>query len=690
MGQYVIRDEFTFRISLIFFPGLHDDSLGTSFEELEDLNGGQSHRAALNARFEGSRDIPARRSRANPRTNLQSAHSRRPSNSGPSRANNVAGSRAKLSPADPTRAGKGQITKVHPHRSTSTGRGGNGLSRGFETRGHAPSRNRDYMMPRRDQADFSRNITSPDVFLEVMRRQLAEASNPGMASTSEVARRSASPARASRCVTGTVFQQPLIDTISDIARPPASPRHTRHVPQPMVGTVPLAPRTDTPSRSVFADPKPATLLDTTESPRLQQSAVASNYDLLQGLNLGGEPMLNWGVASPRARQQQTTEERTKAQTHEHNARLDTCPPVASVFGNNSLDEFRLHVNSTPPIGRNPFTDPPPSGISISAIEHNLFTDACTPPASTTRNNLFRNDRSPVKHQSIEYTPFRDYRSPTDPPSSGESKPSKSSALPTPSFLSPKKTKGSDFIPGFEKLHLSSPTRKSAPVTKPAPVSKPAPITKPAPVTKNAPVSKPVYGLAHSIHAGDWLDHHEIRQAKVIGVKASLEAKDRESHITIYEHPVPLKAKTGILSPAPRPFATGSEQLAAGNQQQVASNSQTNATSLQRTPTANVRVLGPTPGPLSMRSQRQEEFKLASRGSQPNEAGSQTARAVNAGVPGPAPGSFNSLSQAQRTENQNPVTSDSWSTATRSQSGTQPKPTVLGIQPFNPPNPRRKL
>jgi hypothetical protein len=674
MGQYVIRDECTFRISLIFFPGLHDDSLETSFEELEDLNGGQSHRAALNARFEGTRDISARRSRANPRTNLQSAHSRRPSNSGPSRADlaNVAGSRAKLSPADPTRAGRGQIIKVHSHRATSTGRGGNGLSRGFETRRRAPSRIPDYMMPRRDQADFSRNITSPDVFLEVMRRQLAEASNPSMASTSEVARRSASPARASRCVTGTVFQQPLIDTISDIARPPASPRHTRHVPQPMVGTVPPAPRTDTPSRSVFADPKPATLLDTTESPRLQQSAVASNYDLLQGLNLGGEPMLNWGVASPPAKQQQTTEERTKAQTHEHNARLGTCPSVASVFGNNSLDEFRLHVNSTPPIGRNPFTDPPPSGISISAIEHNLFTDAGPPPASTTRNDLFRNDRSPVKHQSIEYTPFRDYRSPADPPSSGESKPSKSSALPTPSFLSPKKTKGSDFTPGFEKLHLSSPTRKSAPVTKPA------------------PVSKPVYGLAHSIHAGDWLDHHKIRQAKVIGVKASLEAKDRESHITIYEHPVPLKAKTRILSPAPGPFATGSEQLAAGNQQQVTSNSQMDATSLQSTPTANVRVLGTAPGPLSIRSQRQEELKLASRGSQPNEAGSQNARAVHAGIPGPAPGTFNSRSQAQMTENKNPVTSDSRSTATGSQSGVRPKPNVLGVQPFNPPNPRRKL
>lgn len=671
-----------------FFQGIRDDSQGLRYEELEDLNGGQSHRVGLNARFDGIRDVPAKRACANPKANFQPAHSRRFSSVAAPRANPMVNvdSRTRAAPADSTRAGRGPIIKNTTRGSASFGRGASvtgtrsRVSGPVATRGHGASRSRDYCTPVRAQQDFSRKITSPDVFMALLRDQRLAAespsapvlapsqhpqpasqseaaahatvsSSPGAASIFNVTRQPATPSRTPWTMTRTAAQQPTVNTLSELTRPSTSPRHSpRTVSQP----VSQQPFVDTLSQSIFAKSGPADLLllDLAEPSRCQKKATTSNYSQLQGLNFGGAPMLDWSVSFRPASQQQAPVDppfTMRAQVHEHNSRRDKCPPVISTFGsNNSFGEFCPYVNSTPEIGHNPFTDPPPL-------------------ASSSGNNPFRTDRSSVISRSADYDSFRDYRSPGDPPSSGESKPSTLDAPPTPSLLSPKKTKGSDFTPSFEKLCvLGSPSRNPA------------------------SVPKPLGTMAHSDHAVSWLNHHAIRKAKVIGVKASLETKHREAHISVYEHPVQLQAKPKDLGPGLGSPVASSQRPSTGKGQQVAGNSQSKGTKPQQ---AAVRVLGPPPGPLSVRSQRQDDLNLASNAA----TGSQQRRTSNVSVLGHAPAQSSSRSQCQITENRNPSTcnpnsgtSDPWSTAMGSQGGNRPKPKVLGIQPYNPRNKKGKL
>ena len=471
-------------------------------------------------------------------------------------------------------------------------------------------------------------------------------STPATASTFNVTRQSASPSRTPRAMARAPAQQPIVNTFSELPHPPTSPRDA-----PRIVSQPGSQRAfvDTLSRSMFAESGPANLLlDLAEPSRCQERAATSDYSQLQGLNFGGAPMLDWSVSFRPVSEQQKPVDPSfamRAQVHEHNSRRDNCPPVITTLGsNNPFGEFRPFVSSTPAIGHNPFTDPPPL-------------------ASSTGNNPFRTDRSSVIPRSVEYDSFRDYRSPGDPPSSGESKPSTSGALPTPSLLSPKKTKGSDFTPSFEKLCVSG-----------------------SPTGNSTSVPKPLGTLAHSEHAVSWLNHHAIRKAKVIGVKASLEAKHREAHISVYEHPVQLQLEPKVLGPGFGSSMTSSQRPLTRNRQQVAGNCQ----SPQR---ATVRVLGPAPGPLSVRSQHQDDLNLASHAA----TGSQQRRTSNISVLGPAPTQSSSRSQDQMTENRNPSTgnpnpgtSDSRSTATGSQGGNGAKSKVLGIQPYNPRNKKGKL
>ncbi|KAJ5191036.1 uncharacterized protein N7498_010021 [Penicillium cinerascens] len=670
------------RSALAAWASVRDDSQDTRYEELEDLNGGQSHRAGLNARFDSIRDIPAKRACANPKANFQPAHSRRFSSIAAPRANPVvnADSRTRATPADSTRAGRGQIIKNPPRGSASLDRGGGvtgsrtRVSGPVATRGHGASRSRDYSTPVRAQQDFSRKITSPDVFMALLRdrRHAAESlsapvltpsqrpqrasqseapahatvsSSPATVAAFNVTRQSASPLRTPRATARTAAQQPIVNTTSEHPHPSTTPRDAPRIvpqsgsPQPFVDTL---------SRSTFAESGPTNLLlDLAEPARCQDVAATSDYSQLQGLNFGGVPMLDWSVSFRPVSQQQTPVDPSfamRAQVHEHNSRRDNCPPVITKFGsNNPFAEFTPFVNSTPATGHNPFTDPPLT--------------------SSTGNNPFRTDSSSVISRSADYDSFRDYRSPGDPPSSGESKLSTSGAPPTPSLLSPKKTKGSDFTPSFEKLCVSgSPTRKPA------------------------SIPKPLGTLAHSEHAVSWLNHHAIRKAKVIGVKASLDAKHREAHVSVYEHPVQLQLKPKALGPSLGSSVTSSQRSLTRNGQQIAGNYQ----SPQR---ATVRVLGPAPGPLSVRSQRQDDLNLASHAA----TGSQQRDTSNISVLGPAPAQSSSRSQGHMTENRNsstgnpnPGTSDSRSTATDSQGRNGPKPKVLGIQPYNPRNKKGKL
>jgi len=654
---------------------MKDDSLHTAFEKLQDLNGGQSHRANLNARFDSIRDHPPK-THAYPRANFQSAHPRRFSNVGAPRARpmanvqpahsrrssnvrspraqpmaNVVESHVRPIPPDPTRGGRDQITKHHPRASPSSGRGGGIIgTRGrmsgfdtrahvsgsdtrahvsaFETRGHRASRSREYRTPAKAQPDFSRNITTPEAFLADLRRRsnppasptalnppqrpqpvsrqepavpASASSNPAAASTSEVARRSVSP-RAPRPMIKTVAQKPLGDTLSGIGRPSSSPQHA--------GAASHQPRMAI-SQPTSADPVPANLLldfNEPEPPRDQQREAISSYSHLQGLDFGGPPTLNWSLDLPPARQERTSADRSaamKAQVHEHNGSHDrgNLPPLTSAPSYDLFDDPRPYVRSTPAIGQNPFTDPL--------------------PLASTENIPFRADRSSEISQTIDYDSFRDYRSPLDPPSSGESKPSKSGAT-----------------PGLEKLRVSeSPTRKPA------------------------PNRKPVSELARSIHAEAWLMHHKIGEAKVIGVKASLGPDHLPAHTSEYEYPIPQPPRPKVIGPGPGPSVTRFQRQGTEIQQRVASNFHSGGTSSQRAP---VRVLGPASGPLSVRSQRQESLNQAPRNPQ------------------------DQMVKEPASSNQNPGSSGSQSSAMGFHGVSGSKPKVLGIQPFDPSKKKGKM
>ncbi|KAJ5324254.1 hypothetical protein N7476_002854 [Penicillium atrosanguineum] len=160
----------------------------TSYEQLADIGGGQSHRAALNARLaearsfhnESTRNASAKHARGNSRARTQAAHVHRHVTPVTTRASPipVAGHfRLRSPPDNATTSGREHIAKSHDSSSKSSSQGGGSLEARGHGHDHAPQgpgveavRSRADTTSRRKIGNWASNISSPQVFLDNLRQ----------------------------------------------------------------------------------------------------------------------------------------------------------------------------------------------------------------------------------------------------------------------------------------------------------------------------------------------------------------------------------------------------------------------------------------------------------------------------------------------------------------------------------------
>ena len=180
----------------------------TSYEQLADIGGGQSHRAALNARLaearsfhnESTRTAPVKRARGKSRARAQAAQSHRhftpiTTRAGPMPV--VSHSRPRSPPAKVTTSGRGQIAKSHDSSSQSSSQGGGSLEargRGCASRetGVGGARGRADSTSCRQIGNRADNISSPQAFLDTLRQHRHVAFPPSGARTPSMPVQSAS------------------------------------------------------------------------------------------------------------------------------------------------------------------------------------------------------------------------------------------------------------------------------------------------------------------------------------------------------------------------------------------------------------------------------------------------------------------------------------------------------------------
>lgn len=180
----------------------------TSYEQLADIGGGQSHRAALNARLaearsfhdESTRAAPVKRARGKYRARAQAAQSRRPFTPITTRASPmpvVSHFRVRSPQPKVITSGRGQIAKTHDSSSQSSSQGGGSLEArggGYASRGTGLGavRGRADSTSSRQIVNWADNISSPQAFLDTLRQHRHLAFPPPGTRTSSMPVQSAS------------------------------------------------------------------------------------------------------------------------------------------------------------------------------------------------------------------------------------------------------------------------------------------------------------------------------------------------------------------------------------------------------------------------------------------------------------------------------------------------------------------